>query len=295
MAATVVELPPVREMPSSIRDPETTSLDETIPPRYSTHLFDDTYVHSILSNQPPPRFSRVYPNPSPLDDPSTNPNQPPRFSRLFPQSSPTSVPPSASLWSPAGKTTLSLSNAYIYPPDHSTPLYRLPRTLTWPGNEISLQISTPARTRTPSEPPQYKDRKLYTMRKRPFTTEVTLQPHKLGAKSATVRSKRSLLGGVSWEVEVKGSGVIWKSSKGKWKDARNGRLVAVEGTGMGVEGTDVVVVDELHCLKRFDQVLLDLIVAAWCTKMWQRNTKVPLMQTLIWGGGFINPIRSSST
>src|ERR1700761_9817122 len=71
--------------------------------------------------------------------------------------------------------TLTIDNNLLYPPPPSSALYHLPRQLKWSGNEISLSRSMPVSgSRRPNA--TARDLALYTMRRTPFTHEVSLTP-----------------------------------------------------------------------------------------------------------------------
>ena len=194
---------------------------------------------------------------------------------------------------------LTIDNELIYPPPPSNALYHLPRLLTWSGNEVFLFRSLPALTsrRRQSTGPA-KDLALYTMRRIPFTNEVTLLPRREGLKTAIMRGKKRMFrSSMSWEVEVKGH-VILKYAKGKWTD-KDGKIVATEKVQVAASNTKNTL---NSCIRRealtisgdgLDIATKDLIVAVWCTRIWQSNGKVSLARTLMDGEGTIVYISKS--
>jgi len=131
------------------------------------------------------------------------------------------------------------------------------------------------------------------MRRTPFTHEVTLLPRREGLKTAIMRGKKRMFrSSMSWEVKVKGQ-VILKYAKGKWID-KDGNTVATEKVHVaastaknalnsctGREAFLTIAGD------RLDIATKDLIVAAWCTRIWQSHGKVSLARTLMNGEGTI--------
>lgn len=198
---------------------------------------------------------------------------------------------------------LTIDNGLIYPPPPSNALYHLPRVLTWSGNEVFLSRSLPALARG-NNASAARDLALYTMRRTPFTHEIALIPRREGLKAATMRGKRNLLGGMSWEVESKNQ-IVLKYSKGKWKDG-SGKVLATERVNPQAEGRDTEeggnsslhARDELTIAEgELDIATKDLIVAAWCSRIWQTKQKVSLARTLIRGQGTSSgqgsPLRAS--
>lgn len=188
---------------------------------------------------------------------------------------------------------LTIDNGLIYPPPPSNALYHLPRVLTWSGNEVFLFRSLPAlASRRGGSTGQARDLALYTMRRTPFTHEVALLPRREGLKNATMRGKKRLFASdMSWNVEVKGKTVL-KYSKGKWKD-HTGKIIATEkpqaghndneAARNGHTGREAVTITGVD----LDIATKDLIVAAWCTRIWQSHGKVSLARTLMNGEGIL--------
>jgi len=173
-----------------------------------------------------------------------------------------------------GPLHLTIDNGMIYPPPPSNALYHLPRVLTWSGNEIFLFRSLPSSTRNRhAQPPR--DLALYTMRRTPFTNEVALIPRREGLSPATMHGRRSLLSGMTWEVEVRKQ-IKLRYAKGKWRDGL-GNIVAEENPG---EREGIVIVGQ-----NLEVYMKDLIVAAWATRMWQGHGRLSLTRTLMSGKG----------
>ena len=196
---------------------------------------------------------------------------------------------------------LTIDNELIYPPPPSNALYHLPRLLTWSGNEIFLFRSLPAlmsrqgRLTSPT-----RDLALYTMRRTPFTRDVNLLPRREGLKAAIMHGKKRMFcSSMSWEVEVKGQ-VILKYSKGKWMD-KGRNIVATEK--MQVEASTAKNVLNGSTRREaltiagegLDIATKDLIVAAWCTRIWQSHGRVSLARTLMNGEGMIACILNSAS
>jgi hypothetical protein len=182
---------------------------------------------------------------------------------------------------------LTVDNGLLYPPPPSHALYHLPRNLTWSGNEIFLFRSLPV-VATRRSSAVTRDLALYTMRRTPFTHEVSLMPRREGLKSATMRGRRSLLGSMSWQVEVKGE-LFLKYSKGKWKNAA-GQVIASEkqtstDDRKGELGSDAMREEITIEGDGVEVWMKDLIVAAWVATIWQRYMKVSLARTLLRGQG----------
>lgn len=103
-----------------------------------------------------------------------------------------------------------------------------------------------------------------------------------GLKAASMRGKKRLWNSeMSWEVAVKGNTML-KYSKGKWRDMQ-GKIIATENPQNNEceAGETVTIAGDL------DIATKDLIVAAWCTKIWQSNNKVSLVRTLMNGEGML--------
>ena len=195
---------------------------------------------------------------------------------------------------------LTIDNGLIYPPPPSNALYHLPRLLTWSGNEIFLFRSLPAlMSRRGHSTSPARDLALYTMRRTPFTHEVTLLPRREGLKTAVMRGKKRMFrSSMSWEVEVKGQ-VILKYAKGKWID-KDGNIVATEKTqvaaGTAKNALNSYASREAMTIsgEGLDIATKDLIVAAWCTRIWRSHGKVSLARTLMNGEGMIACILHSN-
>jgi hypothetical protein len=191
---------------------------------------------------------------------------------------------------------LTIDQGLIYPPPPSNALYHLPRVLTWSGNEIYLFRSLPALARRRNDTSiinsNTRDLALYTIRRTPFTHEVALLPRREGLRAGVMRGKRSIWGNMSWEVEVKGKTVL-KYSKGKWKDGSTGKVVATEKqvaepSPHGVAEQDEYSPgprEEISLAEGLEIAMKDLIVAAWCTRIWQGHGRVSLARTLMRGEG----------
>jgi hypothetical protein len=180
---------------------------------------------------------------------------------------------------------LTVDNNLLYPPPPSTALYHLPRLLTWSGTEISLARSLPfSRRGARFLNRQARDLALYTMRRTPFTNEIVLVPRREGLKAAVMRGHRSLLGNMTWVVEVRGAEKpLLTYNKGRWKVFSadgSGRIIAKERMQTPIshmtqedgatktDSTVNVITIEGH---EVDLWLKDLVVAAWCCRIWQSH------------------------
>ena len=131
------------------------------------------------------------------------------------------------------------------------------------------------------------------MRRTPFTHEVALLPRREGLKTAVMRGKKRLFGSsMSWEVEVKGETIL-KYAKGKWMD-KDGKVVATENPRTTASIAENALNDSASreamtiTGEGLDIATKDLIVAAWCTRIWQSHGKVSLARTLMNGEGTIS-------
>jgi hypothetical protein len=174
-----------------------------------------------------------------------------------------------------GPLNLTIDNGLIYPPPPSNALYHLPRVLTWSGNEIFLFRSLPTIGRRHAQPTR--DLALYTMRRTPFTHEIALIPRREGLKSATMRGRRSLLSGMTWDVDIRNETLI-RYAKGRWKDAAGNVLAEEKPSGGEREGITIIA-------PNLEVNMKDLIVAAWTARVWQGNGRVGLARTLMRGEG----------
>jgi hypothetical protein len=245
----------------------TTSIAETAAPSFQS-------FRSIPSG-PPPSYSRHHNDE--LLIPAVNFRSRRRLS--IPRPSPRRADPShmlAILTAP-GPLDLTIDNGLIYPPPPSNALYHLPRVLTWSGNEIFLFRSLPSIGRRHSQPAR--DLALYTLRRTPFTHEIALIPRREGLKSGTMRGRRSLLSGMTWEVDVRNE-IVLKYSKGKWKGATGTVLAEEKHPGGEREGITII-------SPGLEVNMKDLIVAAWTARVWQGNghIRTSLARTLMRGEG----------
>lgn len=113
------------------------------------------------------------------------------------------------------------------------------------------------------------------MRRTPFTNEVALIPRREGLMTAIMHGRRSLISGMTWEVEVRNQ-VKLRYAKGKWRD-HLGMIVAEEKAGER-EGISIVG-------QNLEVQMKDLIVAAWATRMWQGHGRVSFVRTVMSGKG----------
>ncbi|KAF1990609.1 hypothetical protein K402DRAFT_460060 [Aulographum hederae CBS 113979] len=240
------------------------------PPAYDPNTTDPLFTGDPQDLQPPSTSHSYQPllqNPSPIPTPvPTRPS--------------TSAPnPACSLSIPL---TLTLDTTSIYPPPPSSALYHLPRSLTWSGNEIFLSLSLPSSLAAQSRgQPATRDLKLYTMRRTPFASEIALVPRRSGGLKGVMVGKKGLRGGVGWEVRrgqvdglVEGEAVLWKYTRGKWKDSQ-GKVVASEGESVHEIEGEKIVREELNVGVELQGIagLTDLLVACWCARLWRDGEK----------------------
>jgi hypothetical protein len=123
------------------------------------------------------------------------------------------------------------------------------------------------------------------MKRTPFTHEVALLPRREGLKAAVMRGHKSLLGNISWEVEVKGGEKLLTYSKGRWKAYGDkfpeGRVVARERQEQSTQELQEATEYGMTAKNSVDSItiegqdvdlwLKDLVVAAWCSRIWQSN------------------------
>ena len=241
------------------------SAHSTLPPSYSRHHNDEllsTPAHSVLGRARPRQIS---------------------FSRT---ASHPSVEQMLMTLTSNEPLDLTLDQGLIYPPPPSSALYHLPRVLTWSGNEIFLARSLPALSTRRNRHAAARDLALYTIRRTPFTRDVNLMPRREGLKAASMHGKRGILGSMTWEVEVKGKTVL-KYAKGKWKDMA-GRTVATEKQLVQTERSESGEIDRQHreditLGPGLEITMKDLIVAAWCTRIWHDNGRVRLAKSFMPG------------
>jgi len=108
-----------------------------------------------------------------------------------------------------------------------------------------------------------------------------------------MRGKKKFFGSeMSWVVEVKGK-IMFKYSKGKWRD-REGNIIATENTRSGLSDSEAAISGQPSRAivtiagGDLDIATKDLIVAAWCTRIWQTSHgKVSLARTLMNGEGIL--------
>ncbi|KAF2427113.1 hypothetical protein EJ08DRAFT_736187 [Tothia fuscella] len=238
-----------------------TSITESIPA--------PSFNSTAPSTLPPPAYSRHQ------NDELLSPSASYRVRRRFsiPRPSPRRADPSQMLQVLAapGPLNLTIDNGLIYPPPPSNALYHLPRVLTWSGNEIFLFRSLPTFGRSHAHPTR--DLALYTMRRTPFTHEIALLPRREGLKAATMRGRRSLLSGMTWEVDCRDQTLL-RYAKGKWKDGAGNILAEEQHSGGQREGITITGQD-------LEVNMKDLIVAAWTARVWQGRGKVSLAKTLM--------------
>ena len=108
-----------------------------------------------------------------------------------------------------------------------------------------------------------------------------------------MRGKKKFFGSeMTWVVEVKGKTTL-KYSRGKWRD-KEGKVVATEKPRPGLSDGDPATNGQPSRQTvtiaggELDIATKDLIVAAWCTRIWQSHGKVSLARTLMNGEGMLH-------
>lgn len=187
--------------------------------------------------------------------------------------------------SPSGKSattaaaplSLTMDNSLIYPTiPPSAALYHIPRPLFFHGDRVYLQRSV-ARDPFPSgKQRRGLNEELYELRRIPYTDDreialIARRPACYGENSRRTRMRRvrGLLG-TTWEIVVDDV-VVVKGHRGQWKHG-SGPVIAREETldlplrcynaeQQKISGVLVV-------LAGVEQQIQDLVVAAWCGKIW---------------------------
>jgi len=176
--------------------------------------------------------------------------------------------------------SLTMDRDLIYPTHPpSTAMYHLPRTLTWSGDRVFLEKSVPAHRRENGKWRKAYDQDLYEIRGQIFSMSCEIIAKRANCyqgRVASMKKRRSLFGDM-WDISFK-ERVVLRYNKCQWKDAA-GAVVAIEEKN---PMRRVVVIQE-----GIDSGMRDLIVAAWCAKVWREGTKPDLATTLSRGEGFI--------
>ncbi|KAF2092945.1 hypothetical protein NA57DRAFT_81879 [Rhizodiscina lignyota] len=296
----------------------------SLPPRYSRRLEDELIDH--LAEQQSPRYSRLFADdfipphlvPPTIPEDATGSTadltellRGPSSARSVPNlRRPNLISPRIHLQPqlPPGPLSLTIDSGAIYPPPPSKALYHLPRSLTWNGNEIYLNLSIPAvsppssssgRRRPAKESPR--DLNLYVLRRTPFTNEIALLPKRDVGRAAVMKGKRSLFSsGTTWDVEVHGK-VVLHYSKGRWRDVK-GKAVAAETRREGKKNKKRSAESTFAPSQKPEMTIFrggvgglseettrHLIVAAWCARLWHtRHKEAPLIGALAMGRAYLN-------
>ncbi|KAI4130370.1 MAG: hypothetical protein LQ347_003415 [Umbilicaria vellea] len=219
------------------------------PPAYERHEFDEIYTTNDapdhrLSLQPTPLHSET---PSPIT---------------------------------AAPLSLTMDNSLIYPTvPPSTALYHIPQSLFFHGDRVYLQRSVPRESFPSGKPRRGLNEDLYELRRIPYIDDrelalIARSPACYGTSagkdlsSKRIRRVRGLLN-TTWEVVVDGV-VVLKGFKNRWKHAS--ALVAREEMlnlplrchNPGQQRLSGI----LEIQAGVEQRMQDLVVAAWCGKIW---------------------------
>lgn len=258
---TAVTLPSTLLETASVKS----SVPSTLPPSYSQHIHDE-----LLS---PPALRPRRRNSTILAMRSSRPMSTNQFHLSQMLQTLTSNEP----------LVLMVDNHLVYPPPPSNALYHLPRVLSWSGNEIFLSRSLPV-SATRRSPASTRDLALYNIKRTPFTHEIVLTPRREGLKPAVMRGKRGLLGTMTWELRTRGE-ILLRYSKGRWIDSA-GRVVASEKQTTSPNLNEDM---SAHSLREeitiegngVDVWMKDLVVAAWCSRIWQSKSRTSFPRKLL--------------
>ena len=225
---------------------------DSAPPAYEQHEYDEVYTTNDYADD---RLS------------------------LQPTSSQSGT--SSSATTTAAPFSLTMDDSLIYPTTPpSTALYHIPRPLFFNGDRVYLQRSVPREPFPSGKPRRGLNEDLYEIRRIPYTDDrelalIARSPACYGTSlgkspSCTrIRRVRGLLGS-TWEVVVDDV-VVMKGLKDKWKYA-SGPIAAREKTlefplrchdreKQRISGV-------LEIQTGVEQQVQDLVVAAWCGKIW---------------------------
>lgn len=177
--------------------------------------------------------------------------------------------------------SLTMDNSLIYPTiPPSTALYHIPQSLFFHGDRVYLQRSVPREPFPSGKPRRGLNEDLYELRRIPYTDDRELalidrspayRDNCVGKdpSSKRIRRVRGLIG-TTWEVTVDDM-VVLKGLKDKWKHA-SGALVASEeilNLPLRCYNPEQQKISAVLVIQaEIEQQMQDLLVAAWCGKIW---------------------------
>ncbi|KAI9838553.1 MAG: hypothetical protein M1819_004862 [Sarea resinae] len=178
---------------------------------------------------------------------------------------------------PPGPLSLTLDRDLIYPSSPpSVALYHIPRLLSFRGDRVFLEKCVPAQLRENGTKRRPYDQPLYEFQRDDITSGncvvVSKAKTTFGGRVGQMK-RRGIFG--NWELSYKNR-LTLKFKSGKWRDSE-GEDIAVE------ESCTTLVVKE-----GINEDMRDLVVAAWCAKIWRAEVKKDdLALTLTRGKGFM--------
>ncbi|KAH8685438.1 hypothetical protein BGZ60DRAFT_92246 [Tricladium varicosporioides] len=252
----------LKEMEASQGHPDEKS--DTVP-SYDNHRSDNVYSESQPSNIP--NYGSGLPSMFDFDSSEGSgfvALAPSRVRTPSPSPLPTPLPTPASV-----PLSLSLDKDLIFPNTiPATALYSLNFTLNSMGNSIMLRRSVPGQKRANGTIGKIVDKDLYAIKRAPFNPAV-LQIE--GQRKSTYSGQGILqmkhgLRGKYWECKFKDK-VVLSQKKGVWEDG-NGKAVASETNEISLKNKRVEGNPGLNFEIGTDDMVIDLLVAIWCAKMW---------------------------
>lgn len=226
--------------------------DETVP-SYGNHTTDSIYTDQVAN------YGTGLPSEEDELDPQEEAHQP-----QLPLRETSPEPPT-----PTGPLSLTLDKDLIFPNTiPATALYSLNFTLNSMGNSIMVRRSGAS--------PRGKivDKDLYGITRQPMSGshlfEIQGKRQSTFPGTGKIQFKSGLFGG-GWECQYKNK-LVLKGKRDIWTNV-DGKVVArevnevPEGNKKGVQGKPI-----LNFEKGIDELLVDLMVAVWCTTIWASGT-----------------------
>ncbi|KAF4630478.1 hypothetical protein G7Y89_g7668 [Cudoniella acicularis] len=176
-----------------------------------------------------------------------------------------------------GPLSLTLDKSLIFPNTvPATALYSLNYTLNSMGNSIMLRRSVPGPTRLNGRPGKIVDKELYSIERRPMdqVTQIHGQRKSTFPGIGGLEIKKGLFG-KHWECRFKNK-IVLRGKSGIWEDGDK-RIVAREVNEVPIRSkkgkeneVDSGIKDNpgLNIEAGVDDLLVDLMVAVWCAKIW---------------------------
>ncbi|KAI9849695.1 MAG: hypothetical protein M1837_002821 [Sclerophora amabilis] len=226
------------------------------PPSYEEHHLDTTAGPS--DQKEAPRTSTALHR-----APSPQPASGSRHQQVWdPSEAGQDVPPIVSL--PPGPLSLTYDQDLIYPTHPpSTALYHIPSSLFSKGHRVMIERSVPASLRDDGSKRKARDQELYEiLASSALSNDCEIQGRRKECYRHASMTGRFGMFGPAFSISVRGA-VILKLSKREWKDG-NDRVVATEAK-KGPGNAEIEIVEGL------DEKMVDLLVAAWCAKIWRMS------------------------